>query len=607
MAPLEAIPEGESGGAIPVDKGIYMAIAAFTAVAWYNVAELNVQVFLTFKRHRGLYFWSLLISSYGCVLHALGFLLKFFQLVSDQQSLNDYVSVTIITIGWYCMVTGQAVVLYSRLHLVVREQRILRGILAMIIIDAICFHIPTTVLTYGLNTPSYPKYVHAFNRVEKLQMTAFSLQEFIISGVYVYSTIRLLKPVYHGRTRKVMTQLIWINLIIIGMDVCLLAMEYSNIYEIEATLKAMVYSIKLKLEFAVLNQLMTLANSTVSSHQQLNIEDGNEKSTKPPGRSRSTEYISNKYRKPSKKPRDSAKRSASANLPHHSRSNSFGPNNKNRFQWVPTLDRNCVIETKHIENTEERPLNVFTNPAACFKPGRQRPHGYPPHDGLGGIPDSCPDSPETSPTRELDGSTLHSRRAPPPPHLDLNNSVMPNGLLRSTRPSVSDWGKGPDNESEASPNSDEIRLDPYENPRYPSPRSPGSVRAGRSRAARSMGQLDFMTSALREWCCTFALWTVMVGVADSNSRIGRDEIPRIGMALDGACNDSPVEAWVETPYDLEVVHFHQALFDDILLVDTAARIYFRHMPSVYLSAIHILYFVSVRAFCCPLLKSDFDC
>lgn len=504
-----SVPEGETGGALPLNKGIYMAIAAFTAVAWYNVAELNVQVFLTFKRHRGLYFWSLLISSYGCVLHALGFLLKFFGLVSSDESLNAYVSVTIITVGWYCMVTGQAVVLYSRLHLVVREQRILRGILAMIIIDAICFHIPTTILTYGSNTTNSAKYVPAFNVVEKLQMTAFCSQEFVISGVYVWSTIRLLKPVYHGRTRKVMTQLIWINLIIIGMDVCLLAMEYSNIYEIEATLKAMVYSIKLKLEFAVLNQLMTLANSTVNTHQQLHIEDGNEKPAKlPTGRSRSTEYISNKYKKPSKKPRDNAKRSAPAivhssystsRVPHHSRSNSFGPNNKNRFQWIPTLDRNCIVETKHIEDTEERQLNVFTNPAACFKPGRQRPDGYPPHDGLGGIPDSCPDSPETSPTRDIDGSTLHSRRAPPPPHLDLTNSVMPNGLLRSTRPSVSEWGKGPDNESvETSPNSDEIRLDPYENPNYLPPRSPGSVRAGRDRAARSIGQLDFMTSALSE-------------------------------------------------------------------------------------------------------------
>lgn len=150
-----------------------MAIAAFTAVAWYNVAELNVQVFLTFKRHRGLYFWSLIISSYGCVLHALGFLLKFFELTT-----NTYLSVTIITIGWYCMVTGQAVVLYSRLHLVVREQKVLRGILTMIIIDAICFHIPTTVLTYGSNASpdANNTFTQAFAIVERLQVSlAFSL------------------------------------------------------------------------------------------------------------------------------------------------------------------------------------------------------------------------------------------------------------------------------------------------------------------------------------------------------------------------------------------------------------------------------------------------
>ena len=485
---MSSAPDGTTGKEIPYDKGTWMAIAAFTAVAWYNVAELNIQVFLTFKRHRGLYFWSLLISSYGCVLHALGFLLKFFQLTS-----NDFVSVTIITIGWYSMVTGQAAVLYSRLHLVVREQRVLRGILTMIIVDAICFHIPTTILTYGSNSDDAPKYTPAFNVMEKLQMTAFCIQEFIISGVYVWSTIRLLKPVYHGRTRKVMTQLIWINLIIIGMDVCLLAMEYSNIYEIEATLKAMVYSIKLKLEFAVLNQLMTLANSSVNNHQNLHIEDGNaEKPVKPPaGRSKSTEYISNKYKKPDRRLKHNApsivhKAKSTSRVPS-ARQNSFGPNNKSRFQWVPTLDRNAVIETRHVEDTDEQ-LNVFTNPAACFKPGRTRPDGYPPHDGLGGIPDSPP----LSPAHEAGDTT--PRRAKPPP-LDLENAVMPNGLLRSTRPSVSDWAHGPD--SEASPSSEEISLNPYDSSRETPLRS-GSVRAGRDRAARSMaGQsMDFMTSAL---------------------------------------------------------------------------------------------------------------
>ncbi|KAL9100614.1 MAG: hypothetical protein Q9163_004030 [Psora crenata] len=502
---MEDVPEGITGEKLRFSQGTFMAIAAFTAVAWYNVAELNVQVFLTFKRRRGLYFWSLLISSYGCLLHALGFLLKFFHITT-----NNYVSVTIITIGWYSMVTGQAVVLYSRLHLVVREQRILRGILIMIIVDAILFHIPTTVLTYGSNGDSFHRYTEPFNYVEKIQMTAFCIQEFIISGVYVWSTISLLRPVYHGRTRKVMIQLIWINLIIIGMDVCLLAMEYSNIYEIEATLKAMVYSIKLKLEFAVLNQLMTLANSSVNNHQNLRIEDGNEKAAKPPtGRSKSTGYISTKYKKPNRRGQEKTSRPDAISLHKgYSGSRAVDPNSssfvpqvrhKNRFQWVPSLDRHATpsfIEAKHIEDADDQKPNVYTNPAACYRPGHRPPDGYPPHDGLGGIPDS----PVLSPT--LTGTTLDTtqpiqerrRRAAPPPSLDLERPVMPNGLLRSTRPSVSDWAHGPD--SEPSTSSDEVGLDPYAS-YSPTARSPGTVKAGRDMAHRSMG-MDFMTSALRE-------------------------------------------------------------------------------------------------------------
>ena len=494
----EGTPSGTTGDAIRYNQGTFMAIAAFTAVAWYNVAELNIQVFLTFKRHRGLYFWSLIISSYGCLLHALGFLLKFFQLTS-----NNYLSVTIITIGWYCMVTGQAVVLYSRLHLVVREQRVLRGILAMIIVDAICFHIPTSVLTYGLNSPKpAPDYFVAFNIMEKLQMTAFCIQEFIISGVYVWATISLLKPVYHGRTRKVMTQLIWINLIIIGMDICLLAMEYSNIYEIEATLKSMVYSIKLKLEFAVLNQLMTLANSSVNHHQNLPIEEGHEKPNKTmTGRSKSTEYISSKYKKPVKqntreRPRPGLDKSQSVSrIGPDSQTSSFTPHHPNRFQWIPKLDRHAIIETKHIENTTQEKPDILTNPAAFYKPGRSDSRGDPSHDGLGGIADT----PVLSPT--LTGTTLNTntprrgRRAPPPPSLEFEGPLMSNGLLRSTRPSVSDWAHGPD--SETSPDSDEIQLDPYGG-FATSPKSPGSVKHGRQMADRSIADLEFMTSALKE-------------------------------------------------------------------------------------------------------------
>ncbi|KAL9030605.1 MAG: hypothetical protein Q9196_001286 [Gyalolechia fulgens] len=490
--------DGATGHVIPFEKATFMAMAAFTAVAWYNVMELNIQVFLTFKRHRGLYFWSLLISGYGCVLHALGFLLKFFGLTHGN---SVYISVTIITIGWYCMVTGQAVVLYSRLHLVVREQKVLRGILAMIIVDAFCFHIPTTVLTYGCNSSDYKRYLDIFDVVERLQMTAFCIQEFIISGVYVYSTIKLLRPVYHGRTRKVMMQLIWINSIIIAMDVVLLGMEYSSFYEIEATMKAMVYSIKLKLEFAVLNQLMTLANSSVSSHQKLDINDDTEgqQPEKRKGRSKSLDYLSRfHYPRPSSRKRQQ----------RYAQSNCYGPGaayneaeftavtNQNRVKLVPSLDRNCMIDTKHVEHAADDELNVFTNPAAVFRPGKTIPPGFPPHDGLGGIP--SPRSPALTGSTRYSQGIMASRRAPPPPQLKLSNDpqVLPNGLLRSTRPSVSDWAHGPDSQSEISPSSDEVGLDPYET-RYGFPKCAGSVRRGRGMAERSMG-MEFMTSALRE-------------------------------------------------------------------------------------------------------------
>ena len=395
--------------------------------------------------------------------------------------------------------------LYSRLHLVVREQKVLRGILAMIIVDAICFHIPTTVLTYGSNSSDYKKYLPVFNVVERLQMTAFCIQEFIISGVYVYSTIRLLRPVYHGRTRKVMMQLIWINSIIIAMDVVLLGMEYSSFYEIEATLKAMVYSIKLKLEFAVLNQLMTLANSSVSNHQQLHIPDEAEGQTpegERKGRTKSLDYLSKfHYPRPSSTKRTpKCARGISHQQPQaHNEAEFTAVTNSNRMQWVPSLDRHAFLDTKHVEHTEnaDEELNIFTNPAAVFRPGKHVPPGFPPHDGLGGIPRTSP--PLSGSTLAPQANNSHHRRAPPPPALNLQNDpqVMPNGLLRSTRPSVSDWAHGPDSVSEFSPNSDEVQLDPYEARFGPPQKSPGSVRRGRGMAERNMG-MDFMTSALHE-------------------------------------------------------------------------------------------------------------
>ena len=132
-------------GGIDTTLPIAMTISAFSAIAFYNALSLNVMICMTFKRYSGLYFYSLLASSWGVIVYQLAFLMKFFQVWK-----NNYVSVTFITIGWYAMVTGQSLVLYSRLHLVVHDRQRLRWVLYMICIDVVLFHFPTTVLTFGV-------------------------------------------------------------------------------------------------------------------------------------------------------------------------------------------------------------------------------------------------------------------------------------------------------------------------------------------------------------------------------------------------------------------------------------------------------------------------
>ena len=64
-------------GALAYNPFEYCLIAAGTAIAWAYTIELDLVIFYTFRRRKGLYFWALLISSWGCTLHALGFILKF--------------------------------------------------------------------------------------------------------------------------------------------------------------------------------------------------------------------------------------------------------------------------------------------------------------------------------------------------------------------------------------------------------------------------------------------------------------------------------------------------------------------------------------------------
>jgi hypothetical protein len=110
----------------------------------------------------------------------------------------------------------------------------------------------------------------AYNVMERIQLTAFCIQEFVISGLYIFYTRKMLhdgSTYRRDHVHKIMRHLIYVNIVIIIMDVTLLATEYANLYEIQITYKSALYSIKLQLEFNILNQLVAISRGALPSSE----------------------------------------------------------------------------------------------------------------------------------------------------------------------------------------------------------------------------------------------------------------------------------------------------------------------------------------------------
>lgn len=228
--------------------------SAFTAVAWYNSIELLVLCFTTFKRFSGWYFWSLLIASASLIPYCVGFIFLLFPL-----GITPYVSVTLIVVFWCGMVTGQSMVLWSRLHLVVHNPKILRGVLCMIVTNACLIHPPVFVLFYGAVSPNGRRFSIGYDVIERIQLVVFCVQELIISGIYVWETGKMLRLRIQQRSHGILLQLLVINVLILSLDLAIVGIEYAGYYAVQVMFKPVAYSVKLKLEYSILGKLVTIA------------------------------------------------------------------------------------------------------------------------------------------------------------------------------------------------------------------------------------------------------------------------------------------------------------------------------------------------------------
>lgn len=262
MAPrpssLTQEPIGLVGGYQGNSTAVKVIMGVLVSIVLYNAVELTVLILMTFRRYRSLYFWSLVLSAtIGLIASGIGNLLHFFAIGPLSLAL------ALSNVGFYFLVPAQSLVLYSRLHLILSNPRLLHFILCAVIFSGIVFAVLVTVLSFGSAFLRTGPWNAGYKVIERLQVTWFCVQEFAISMLYIHETVKLLqlRPATNNRRKNIMYQLLAINILIIMMDTVVIVIEFLGLYYVQVLIKDTIYSIKLKLEFAVLGKLTTIVEA----------------------------------------------------------------------------------------------------------------------------------------------------------------------------------------------------------------------------------------------------------------------------------------------------------------------------------------------------------
>ena len=252
-----------------------LIVIVFLALAVSHSLEVFVRIFRRFRSYRGVYFYALIAASLGIIIHAFGYFIRNYN-VCDSIPLE----ITMACGGGILMITGQSIVLWSRLHLI-SSGKTDKWLLYMIIADCIVVQGGATTLMTGSSLAKPGKWLQIYEKWEIFQVTWFVFQECVISGLYIYRTFILMRSsaVFRGPdAKRLFNHLIAVNSVVIALDVTILAFQYAGLYEVQTSWKTLAYTIKLKLEFDILNQLVDFTtqgfNAQAGSRHISGISDG---------------------------------------------------------------------------------------------------------------------------------------------------------------------------------------------------------------------------------------------------------------------------------------------------------------------------------------------
>jgi hypothetical protein len=145
-----------------------------------------------------------------------------------------------------------SMVLYSRLHLVTRNQTVLRGVLYTIIAFALLLNIPSIL---SLCVPTLNQRTTLFQAIYYLNFIP-AVQEIALSTMYIYLFFRFARAGSFEPKDKITFLLLTVaQLVILVSDVAMIALIYNRCYVLRMMLLPFAYALKLRIEFLVLNRL----------------------------------------------------------------------------------------------------------------------------------------------------------------------------------------------------------------------------------------------------------------------------------------------------------------------------------------------------------------
>ena len=202
----------------------------------------------------------MILGTWGCVIDNIAVVLKYFR--PNPEPLWPLYTLFILG-GWTIYAPAQLLVLYSRLHLVNQNRKLQRWVLVMIVTVASLMIIPTWPLVWQAYNP-YNQHLSALYSpreaiVDRCTQLGYTIAEAIVSGIYIWSLAKLLNLKSSVRQRRVMTDLIYVNIIAVCLDLLTVVLVFLNQTGISHPIQTFSYILKLKLEFMVLNQLMAVA------------------------------------------------------------------------------------------------------------------------------------------------------------------------------------------------------------------------------------------------------------------------------------------------------------------------------------------------------------